>query len=1621
NDDAAAFRTSITNGASLKTLPQHFGDNGYNAAGFAKLFHGNNATSNDETLSWNSGYTRATAPYLYYEDVKWQAYDGGDNSPSVTDKGEFNFRENPAEPVTDESYRDGLTATSAISQLGSFATDYVNSGQKFFLGVGFNKPHLPFNAPKAYWDLYDPNNIDLSGYDGNVDLPINGMDFTDPDFGELSGYTDIVGNSIAIDQAREMIHAYMACVSYIDAQIGRLLDALEAADASVRANTVIVVWSDHGWHLADHGAFWGKTTVFEQATRSACMIHAPGLDAAGSAGASCDAPVELVDLYPTLVDLCGLPQPVQPNSWALEGDSLSRLLQNPNRSWKSAAFSQFQKNLTGTSNTGWGMGYSMRTSQYRYSEWYVTDPVNRDTKAFATPEFVELYDYNTDPDEGTNVASSETVLAAEFATLLDGGAGWSTLNIPPNADTGGPYTSFPNGTFTLDASGSNAGDAAITSYEWDLNNNGSYTDATGVSTTHSFPAVGVYSIGLRVTDGNGEVHSASTTVAVNLDPRIGVWMLNTTGETGSSTDASIDAIVSAFSANVQEVWYTATDVYVKATTIPSYNIGPWAANPNDAVDQDITLRFPFDPQEETGTKTDTGLGSISHHINGTAIFNASDGQFVDGYERNANVFEAASFDAAQGHPAGNDNYHHHQRSPSLLAQLGDDGSGHSPIIGFSHDGFPIYGPYGYANTDGSGGVTRMETGYSIIAGARPGGAPAGNHDGSYIEDFEYSNTTHLDIHNGRFAVTPEFPAGIYHYHATIDGSGAPVYPYFIGPSYYGEYINSNRQGNNTIPGAAAQYLPPSANAGGSYNASVGSAIALSGSGSTAGNAAISTYEWDFDNDGKYDDATGATPSTTFFAVGTQTIGLRVIDANFAVSTATTTVEVTVAPGNPPTADAGGPYTANEGSAFSVDASGSVQGDAAIASYGWDLDGGGSYTDATGVNPSVTITDSDITSITVQVTATDNAVDTASATVTITNVAPTANAGGPYTASTGVAFSLDGSASTDPGNDITDYDWDTDNNSSYGDVTGVGPSVTFNTAGVYTIGLRVTDADGATNIAATTTVTVSDLTLIAPEQMSASDSDYFNKTMIRWHAVRGAALYRVLRHTVDDSGAASDIGTTDAPMFLDTTGTAGTTYFYWVQAENVGTVGPLTASDQGTRAVGAQAGPIPPLEPPSDPAGNATTAAKAALGKALFWDEQLSSTRTISCASCHQPEKGGLDPRGILGSAAATHPGPDGIFGTTDDVTGSPGVPGSLASGLYDWKDHFGIGVQATGRYPRPAIDAAYSDELFWDGRAGDAFVDPVSGSTILANGAALESQAAGPPVGDSEMAHNNRLWTEIVTRIDGATPLALATNIPSALTTWINGDQYNTLFEEVYGDITVTAPRIIMAIAAYERTLFSDRAPIDKVNAGIATLTGAQNRGRGVFNQNDCRQCHSGNTGSDELFHNIGIRPVNTDEDAGRFGVTANENDRGTFRTSHLRNVSLRGAFFHTGSVGSLSDVIDFYDRGGDFTAANKDPRVTNLNLSQNQKDELTAFLEMWTDPRVAAASDHFDHPTLYGGSAREPELFNAGIAGTGAVTPQVIAIEPPLGGNPNFTTGVYDGLAGAPAVLIIDVDEPGD
>ncbi len=434
-----------------------------------------------------------------------------------------------------------------------------------------------------------------------------------------------------------------------------------------------------------------------------------------------------------------------------------------------------------------------------------------------------------------------------------------------------------------------------------------------------------------------------------------------------------------------------------------------------------------------------------------------------------------------------------------------------------------------------------------------------------------------------------------------------------------------------------------------------------------------------------------------------------------------------------------------------------------------------------------------------------------------------------------------------------------------------------------------------------------------------------------------------------------------------------------------------------------------LGAPAVPPENPISVPKAQLGKALFWEEQLSSTRTTACGTCHIFAAGGSDPRVLRSGALA--PGLDGVLGTPDDVAGSAGVIRSLASGELFKDASFGLEPQVTARRTPSVINAAFASVLFWDGRAEGAFKDPLSGAAVSQSDAALEIQATSPPLSSIEMAHDDRDWSAAAARVESALPLALAASVPAALEDWIGERSYPELFDEAFGSPAVTPVRILQAIATYERTLVSDQAPFDGGPTGGGpfgsnALSPQESAGLQVFlGQGNCVACHPFNLLSDNQFHNIGVRPIT--EDPGRGGITGQLQDQGAFRTPGLRNVELRAPYFHTGSVATLAEVIDFYNRGGDFHE-NQDPFIQPLGLSDQQQDDLLAFLTTGLlDERVAAELPPFDRPTLYTESDRAAELFGSSSGGA-----RQIAVEPPQLGNPSYTLGLDGVTPGLPALL---------
>jgi arylsulfatase A-like enzyme len=283
--------------------------------------------------------------------------------------------------VEDNGYEDGLTAEAARTAIREAA----DRDAPFFMMVGFHKPHTPFNAPKKYWDMYERVSIPLANF---PDPPQNANErYAVHNSNYVRSFKDIPPTGKLPDElAREIRHAYYACISFVDALVGSLLDELDATGQ--RDNTIIVFTSDHGYQLGDH-SLWSKHTNFELATRVPLFVSVPG---ASSTGQFSDSLVELVDLYPTLAELCGLEFPGH-----LEGQSFGHVVFAPDAQARTEAYSEFSRNGA--------RGRSIRTDRFRYIEW-------RDQKS---GEVVarELYDHSNDPGENVNVAGE-----AEFAKIV---------------------------------------------------------------------------------------------------------------------------------------------------------------------------------------------------------------------------------------------------------------------------------------------------------------------------------------------------------------------------------------------------------------------------------------------------------------------------------------------------------------------------------------------------------------------------------------------------------------------------------------------------------------------------------------------------------------------------------------------------------------------------------------------------------------------------------------------------------------------------------------------------------------------------------------------------------------------------------------------------------------------------------------------------------------------------------------------------------------------------------------------------------------------------------------------------------------------------------------------------
>ncbi|WP_417394821.1 sulfatase [Gimesia chilikensis] len=345
----------------ITTMNTQFKQNGYYTVSMGKIFH----HPQDSAQGWSEPAWRPKGVAWYQRPENQKLHEERQKQGKRKAKG-------PAwesADVPDNAYADGVLAEQAISKLQQLK----KQEQPFFLAVGFFKPHLPFIAPQKYWDLYDHDKIHLpENYKAPQDAPEESIHNS----GELRAYAGIPRKGpVSEETARNLIHGYYACVSYTDAQIGKLLAELDRLKLS--DYTIVVLWGDHGWNLGDH-TLWCKHSCYESSLQIPLLVRAPGIQG----GQRRSALIETIDVYPSLCTLAGIPLPEH-----LAGQSFVELMRNPDTKWKEAAVSRFRN------------GDTIRTDALRYTEY--TNPKGKRTSRM-------LYDHSSDPLENQNVAEKRT-------------------------------------------------------------------------------------------------------------------------------------------------------------------------------------------------------------------------------------------------------------------------------------------------------------------------------------------------------------------------------------------------------------------------------------------------------------------------------------------------------------------------------------------------------------------------------------------------------------------------------------------------------------------------------------------------------------------------------------------------------------------------------------------------------------------------------------------------------------------------------------------------------------------------------------------------------------------------------------------------------------------------------------------------------------------------------------------------------------------------------------------------------------------------------------------------------------------------------------------------------------
>lgn len=396
---ATNFRRAVPDAV---TLPQYFMRHGYRTEGMGKIFHVGHGNT-DDPASWS-------VPFLKDNVIDYALPASTDGGKLTREAALFGNSKPDGVPLNqlprgaawenadlpDTAYADSRIADHAIASLRRAKE---KPAEPLFLAVGFVRPHLPFSVPKKYWDLYDRATLPLAT---RRTPPDGAPRYAGKTLGELNQYTPIPSDPpLSDEQERTAIHGYYASVSYMDAQLGRVLDELDRL--ALAANTIIVLWSDHGWHLGDHG-MWTKHTNYEQANHIPLLIVAPGVTRPGTRTA---AMTETIDLYPTLAALARLPAPQVPQT--LDGRSLVPVLRDPSASVKDHIVHVFPRNAP--ARGGDVLGRAVRTARYRLVEW-------KKIGAPADTADLELYDYQTDPLETKNLAATSPAVVTELRALL---------------------------------------------------------------------------------------------------------------------------------------------------------------------------------------------------------------------------------------------------------------------------------------------------------------------------------------------------------------------------------------------------------------------------------------------------------------------------------------------------------------------------------------------------------------------------------------------------------------------------------------------------------------------------------------------------------------------------------------------------------------------------------------------------------------------------------------------------------------------------------------------------------------------------------------------------------------------------------------------------------------------------------------------------------------------------------------------------------------------------------------------------------------------------------------------------------------------------------------------------